>query len=144
MPLSERVGDTWHLTYDLWHLVGGGGGVSILTKFQLPSFSGLSVVMFLGFGGKGSVNQSMHSSPTPLNQIPKEEEKNLYVFFLNRCYYPHTERDLLSPMCGIFFSRPVTEAFLFLIANIEFFCLFFSSDVMPRAGLDPKDLWLQY
>ena len=100
----ELKPNTWHLTYDLWHIVVvGGGGVSILSKFQLPSSFGLSVVMFWRFGGERSVNQSMHITPhNHISKSPKEEEKILYVFFLYRCYYPHTARDSVSPVCGIF------------------------------------------
>ena len=29
--------DTWHVTHDTWHMTRLGGGVNILSKFQLPS-----------------------------------------------------------------------------------------------------------
>ena len=35
----------WHVTCDTWHvtsdMLGGGGGVNILSKFQLPTFCDL-------------------------------------------------------------------------------------------------------
>ena len=62
--------DTWHLTCETWHVkpytlhvtpdMLNMVGVSILSKFQLPSSYGLGIMMFWGFGGKGLLNELMN------------------------------------------------------------------------------------
>ena len=54
--------DRWHQTCDMWHLICDMQHIvrgNILSKFQLPSFYGLGVMMFWIFGGKGRINQSV-------------------------------------------------------------------------------------
>ena len=53
--------DIWHVTYDTWHVTRDMQhvtcdmlwGETILSKFQLPSSSGLWFMIFWRFGGKG-------------------------------------------------------------------------------------------
>ena len=48
--------DTWHVTHDTWHMtcLGGGRGVNILSKFQLPSSYCLWFVILWRSGEIGS------------------------------------------------------------------------------------------
>ena len=52
--------DTWHMTCDTWHVTHGGGGVNILSKFQLPSSYRLGFMMLWRLGGNRSLNQLMN------------------------------------------------------------------------------------
>ena len=52
--------DTWHVTRDTWHMTydmfGVGGGLNILSKFQLPSSYRLWFLILWRSGGKGWLN----------------------------------------------------------------------------------------
>ena len=43
----------------------------------------------------------------------RKKEKNQLNFFWYRSYYPHRSRDLVSPVCGIFFTWLLSEYLLF-------------------------------
>ena len=47
--------DTWHITHDTWHVTCDtfGGGVNVLSKFQLPSSYYLWFMILRRSGGKG-------------------------------------------------------------------------------------------
>ena len=59
--------DTWHMTCDIWHMTRDMWhvkfdmlwGVNILSKFQLPSSSGLWFRIFWRLGGKGWLSDWM-------------------------------------------------------------------------------------
>ena len=56
--------DKWHVTHDTWHMTRDMRhgtcemlwGVNIISKFQLPSSSGLRFMLFWRLGGKGSIS----------------------------------------------------------------------------------------
>ena len=37
--------------------------------------------------------------------LTPDKIKKIVFLFCYRCYYPHTLRDLVSPVCGIVFSK---------------------------------------
>ena len=57
--------DTWHVTPDTWNATRDTlhvsrdtqGVVSIVSKFQVPSYDGFGVIIFWRLGGKGSVTE---------------------------------------------------------------------------------------
>ena len=52
--------DTWHVTRDMWHVTCDMlWGVYILSKFRLPSSSGLWFMICWKLGGKGWLNEWM-------------------------------------------------------------------------------------
>ena len=63
--LHHFGGKKLHLTPDTWH-VTHGGGVNILSTFQLPISYGLGLKMFGRFWGKGLLNES-------INQLMSDE-----------------------------------------------------------------------
>ena len=56
-----KTRDMWHVTRDKWHLICDIlWGVNTLSKFKLPSSSGLWFMIFYRLGGKGSLTDWMN------------------------------------------------------------------------------------
>ena len=54
--------DPWHVTRDIWHI--GGGGINILSKFQLLSSYCLWLMILWRYGGKGSLTHRLNKLMT--------------------------------------------------------------------------------
>ena len=63
--------DMWPVTHDMWHVTRDTfGGVSILSKFQLPSSYRLWFMILWRSGGKGWLNELMNEW---INQLINDE-----------------------------------------------------------------------
>ena len=52
--------DMWHVTSDTWHMTSdtwNTGMMNIVSKFQVPSYNGLEVMIVWIYFHKGSLNQ---------------------------------------------------------------------------------------
>ena len=61
---------------------------------------------------------------TRFNHFQSGEEKNCLRASWRQCYYPHPSRDLVSPVCGIYFSSFFRlsgwQAKIFILGKISF------------------------
>ena len=76
--------------------------------------------MFLKFFGPHPKKNGSHQKKN-LDPPPKKNKKNPKLY---RSYYPHRSRELVSPVCGIFFLKK-----LYFCLMLPKYCCF--SDVFP-------------
>ena len=75
--MSHVTRDKWHVTCDKWHVTRDKWHVNILSKFQVPSSSGLEMKVSWRFGGKGSLNEWLNELMTEVF-VEKPRQHRVY------------------------------------------------------------------